>query len=171
MGLPRTCHCDITKVKILYIENYLPYRVYAQLILSRRYIFLKSFKGSVLISHNLQSLSTQKYMSHIQYLPRKTADDTKCRLIMLITILHALTITYALISVYCMLPCTGQFLTELYNYTLIMLITFHIAACYSNYFITFVTHSTYFLSKSLCNRNKTFMKNSSKIFKVFKHGR
>ena len=62
---------------------------------------------------------------------------------MLITILHALTVTYASISVYCMLPCTGQFLTELYNYTLIMLITFHIAACYGNYFITFVTHSTF----------------------------
>ena len=46
---------------------------------------------------------------------------------------------------------------------------FHIAACYGKT-ITFVTLNTYFLFKSLCNRNKMFMKNSSKIFKVFEHG-
>ena len=61
---------------------------------------------------------------------------------------------------YRMFPCTGHFLRELYNYILIKLITFHIAACYDNYFITCVTLSTYFPFKSFCKRNKTFMKNS-----------
>ena len=41
-------------MKTLYIENCLTYKVGGYLILSGRYIFLKSFKGSALISHNLQ---------------------------------------------------------------------------------------------------------------------
>ena len=60
---------------------------------------------------------------------------------------------------YSILPCKRQFLTELCNYILIMLLTFHTAPCYDNYFINFVTLSTYFLLKSWCNRSKTLMKN------------
>ena len=46
----------------------------------------------------------------------------------------------------------------------------HSSMLWQNYFITFETLSTYFLFKSLYNRNKTFMKKCSKIFTVFKHG-
>ena len=71
---------------------------------------------------------------------------------------------------YHMLPCTGQFLTELYSYTLIMLNNISDSKLlWQNYFITFVTLGTYFLFKPSCNRNKKFMKNSIR-YSVFKHG-
>ena len=46
----------------------------------------------------------------------------------------------------------------------------HSSMLWQNYFITFETLNTYFLFKSLYNRNKTFMKKCSTIFTVFKHG-
>ena len=81
-------------LKVLYIENYLPYRVSAQLILSRGYIFLKDFKGCAVISHNIQRPSAEKYTSHIPYFRQKTGtDDEKPGLIMSIIILDALPVT------------------------------------------------------------------------------
>ena len=72
---------------------------------------------------------------------------------------------------YYMLTCTAKFLTVLYNLTLIMLNNIsHSITVWKNYFIAFAIVSTYFLFKSVRNRNKTLMKNSSKIVKVFKHG-
>ena len=47
----------------------------------------------------------------------------------------------------------------------------HSSILWQKYFITFAIVSTYFLSKPVCNRNNTFMKNSSQLLKLLKHGR
>ena len=70
-----------------------------------------------------------------------------------------------------MLTSTGQFLTELYKFTLTMPNNIsHSSMLWQNYFITFEIVITCFLFKSVCNRNETLVKNSSKLLKVFKHG-
>ena len=79
--------------------------------------------------------------------------------------LHALQFPHC-----CMLTCRGQLFTELYNFTLNMSNNIpRSSMLQQNYFITFAIVSAYFLFDSVCNRNKTLMKNGSKIFKVFKH--
>ena len=91
---------------------------------------------------------------------------------MSIIILHALPITCASISPLPLAPmhrtisCRAKQL-HIYHANSIS----HSSMLWQNYFITFVTLSNYFLFKSLSNRNKTLMKNSGKILKVFKHGR
>ena len=67
----------------------------------------------------------------------------------------------------CMLTCTDNSL-QLYDYTLIMLNNSDIAACRDK---TVAIVSSYYLFKLVCNRRKMLMKNSSKIFKLFKHDR
>ena len=145
-------------VKILYFENYLSYRAGGELILNTRYIFLKIFKVSVLISHSLQSSSAKRYISHIPYLCQKTTHDAKhggliksCMLFLL----HMLHFTH-----YRIFTCTKQLLTELYNYTLVIPINISQSSILwqIKHFITFIIASTYFLSKLVSSRNETFIK-------------
>ena len=58
------CRHKGKSVKILYIENYLTYRVGAYLILCGRYGFLKSFEGSATICNPQVSESTDP-IAHI----------------------------------------------------------------------------------------------------------
>ena len=53
--------------KISYVENYLSNRVDVSLILTRRYIFLKSFEGSTFIYlySTLTIPNAEKYVSHV----------------------------------------------------------------------------------------------------------
>ena len=74
----------------------------------------------------------------------------------MLSLLHALQFPHC-----CILTCTVQFLTELYNFTWIMPNNIsHNSIAWQNYFITFAIVSIYFLFKSVWNRNKTLMKNS-----------
>ena len=136
----------------IYIENYLPYIVSAYFILGERYIFLKSFEGfavKVLCQKVVLMIQNVGKWLIINYNP---ACFPCC--------MHFNFHTAACSNVQDNFSQSG---TQL----LIPNKISHSSMLWQNYFITFAIISTYFLFKSVCNRNKMLMKNKSKIFKVF----
>ena len=152
-------------VKILYIENYLPAEL-GHILPESEDIFLRFFLNY------LQFTISEGLKVWIPSVPEKADDDIKHGgLIISILILNALPVISTSISPYCMLTCIGKFLTEQYNYILIMQNNIsHSSMLLQKHFITFAFVTTYFLSKSVCSRNKTFLKTRSKISKVLKQG-
>ena len=134
-------------------ENYKPMRVWLWLV----YKFTENYYPSRLFSKFIQTQRRYPSSPDKIYPNSKTTCHIKLKFFLWAKLLENLLLAKYFISV---------------TAPLIMLNNIsHSSILWQKYFITFAIVSTYFLSKLVCNRNNTFMKNSSQLLKLLKHGR